>query len=79
MQARTDLPISPKPQGQPPHLFGYGLRDRLLMTLAVNDRPLYITELTALLGTWHSKIDQTLVPLERKFRIEYSIRVAVRD
>jgi hypothetical protein len=65
MRPRTDLPIPPKPKGQEPHLFGYGLRDRLLMTLAVNDRPLYITELTAMLGTWHSKIDQTLLPLER--------------
>ncbi|HEV2738711.1 MAG TPA: hypothetical protein VGU66_09045 [Candidatus Elarobacter sp.] len=34
------------------------------MTLAVNDRPLYITELVQMLGTWHSKVDQTLVPLE---------------
>ncbi|HEX3464254.1 MAG TPA: hypothetical protein VHS78_09440 [Candidatus Elarobacter sp.] len=34
------------------------------MTLAVNDRPLYVTELAAMLDTWHSKVDQALVPLE---------------
>jgi len=35
------------------------------MTLAVQNRPLYITELADLLGAWHSKIDQALVPLEQ--------------
>jgi hypothetical protein len=65
MRPRTDLPIPPKPRGQFPHILGQGMRDRLLMTLAVNDRPLYVTELAELLGSWHSKIDQALVPLEQ--------------
>jgi hypothetical protein len=65
MRARADLPVPAKPASEIPHLVGHGLRERILMTLAVNDRPLYVTEMAALLGVWHSKIDQTLVPLER--------------
>lgn len=65
MRARADLPIPPKPAGEAPHLFGYGLRERLLLALAVNDRPLYVTELADLLRTNPSKIRQTLMPLER--------------
>lgn len=66
MRPRTDLPITPKPEGQPPRLFSaLGLRDRLLMTLAVAERPLSVAETAALLGTGHSKVDQVLRPLVR--------------
>ncbi len=59
-KARTELPIEPKPRTEVPHLFGRGMRDRLLMTLAVNDRPLYLSELTRALGSDMTKVRKTL-------------------
>lgn len=61
--ANTRLPIPEKPQGQEPHVFGRGMRDRLLMTLAVNRRPLYVAELVELLGSDQKKIRKTLAVL----------------
>jgi hypothetical protein len=61
----SDLLISLKPMACGCRLFGYGLRDRILMTLAVNDRPLYVAELADVLRTWHSKVDQARL---RRFR-----------
>jgi DNA-binding transcriptional ArsR family regulator len=64
MRARTELPVPPKPKRQPPHLFGRGLRDRLLMTLAVADRPLYVTELADALGSDLSKVRKAVNALK---------------
>ena len=63
MRARIDLPIPPKPKHQEPHIFGRGLRDRLLMTLAAADRPVYVTELAEALGSDPSKLRKTVVAL----------------
>gem|GEM_PF-3094215 len=54
------LPVKKKPASQPPHIFGLGMRDRLLMTLAVNSRPLYVAELTDLLQSDDRKIRNTI-------------------
>ena len=62
-KSTTDLPIKPKPNGEPPHIFGRGMRDRLLMTLAVNTRPLYVAELAHLLRSDERKVRQTLTTL----------------
>ena len=59
-KARTELPIPRKPKGEVPHLFGRGMRDRLLMMLAVHDRPLYVTEIALTLASDVSKVRKTL-------------------
>lgn len=53
-RASTELPVRKKPQAEYPHIFGMGKRDRVLMTLAVN-RPLYINELAAAIGSEEKK------------------------
>jgi hypothetical protein len=59
-KAKTELSIPTKPPGQVPHLFGRGVRDRLLMMLAVHDRPLYIAELGKALNSDPMKIRKTV-------------------
>jgi DNA-binding Lrp family transcriptional regulator len=63
-RARTELAVPQKPPGQVPHIFGRGVRDRLLMTLAVNARPLYVSELARLLSCAPSKMRKTVKVLE---------------
>jgi hypothetical protein len=64
-RAQTNLPIPPKPQGQPPNIFGRGVRDRLLMTLAIHERPFYIAELAHMLGSDPSKLWKTIKVLQK--------------
>ncbi len=64
-KATTNLPIARKPQDEPPHIFGRGMRDRLLMTLAANRRPLYVAELVEALGSDQRKIRKTLAVLAK--------------
>lgn len=54
----------PRINGRAPRLFGRGVRDRVLMTLAVNHRPLYVAELVQLLGTNGRKVRKSLAVLE---------------
>lgn len=63
----TDLAMprnAPWIKGYAPRLFGRGVRDRVLMTLAVNRRPLYVAELVQLLRTNGRKVRKSLTVLE---------------
>lgn len=71
-KSTTELPIPVKPKHEPPHIFGCGLRDRLLITLAINKRPLYVAELVKILNSDDRKIRNTLAVLR-------SCGVVVRD
>lgn len=62
-KATTALPIKQKPSADPPHVFGRGMRDSLLMTLAVNRRLLYVIELVEALGSDQRKVRKTLAVL----------------